>query len=108
MSHRPDEKHDDLMYALLHPLRKQILRAMLGKPKISPREIADLIDQPLPNVSYHVRVLADRKTIALVDTAPARGAVQHFYRVTIEEPWALEIIGVDGKDQNGEPTPEDD
>jgi len=83
---------NDLLVALRHPLRREILRRIAGEEAISPREIANALDQPLSNVSYHVRVLADRGAIALVRTRPVRGSTQHFYRATIEAPWARQIL----------------
>ena len=34
---------------------------------------------PLGSVSYHVRVLADLGALQLVDQAPRRGAIEHYY-----------------------------
>ena len=101
----------DLLVALRHPLRRQILRAMVRQDPISPREISNELRQPLSNVSYHVRVLADCGAVTLVDTTPVRGSMQHFYSPTIEEPWALEVLGISGSDgsapggEEGEPGP---
>ena len=89
---------NDLLVALRHPLRREILREMATEDAISPREIASLLEQPLSNVSYHVRVLADCGTIVLVDTKPVRGSMQHFYRAAIEAPWARQVLGLDRKD----------
>jgi len=89
---------NNLLMALRHPLRRDILRGMAAAEAISPREIADALEQPLSNVSYHVRVLADCDAIALVNTKPVRGSMQHFYRVAIEAPWALEVLGLEQKD----------
>jgi DNA-binding transcriptional ArsR family regulator len=99
------EDHTDdneLLIALRHPLRRQILRAMAAQDPISPRQISDELRQPLSNVSYHVRVLADCGAVTLVDTAPVRGSMQHFYSPAIDEPWALAVLGLSG---NGEPDP---
>ena len=85
---------NDLLVALRHPLRRDILRQMAGEEAVSPREIASALRQPLSNVSYHVRVLADRAAIALVRTKPVRGSMQHFYRTAIEAPWARQILGL--------------
>jgi DNA-binding transcriptional ArsR family regulator len=85
---------NELLIALRHPLRRQILRAMAEQDPISPRQISDELRQPLSNVSYHVRVLADCGAVTLVDTAPVRGSMQHFYSPTIEEPWALAVLGL--------------
>ncbi|MBS1884869.1 MAG: helix-turn-helix transcriptional regulator [Actinobacteria bacterium] len=100
------EDHTDdneLLIALRHPLRRQILRAMAEQDPISPRQISDELRQPLSNVSYHVRVLADCGAVTLVDTAPVRGSMQHFYSPAIEEPWALAVLGLseDGGDAPG-------
>jgi DNA-binding transcriptional ArsR family regulator len=85
---------NDLLVALGHPLRRDILREMVGEEAISPREIATALQQPLSNVSYHVRVLADCAAITLVDAKPARGSMQHFYRTAIEAPWARQVLGL--------------
>jgi len=98
--HRPNA--NDLLVALRHPLRRDILRHMAGEEATSPREIASALDRPLSNVSYHVRVLAARAAIALVRTQPVRGSMQHFYRAEIEAPWARQLLGlseVDGKSE---------
>lgn len=89
---------NDLLLALRHPLRRDILREMIGKEAISPREVAGALDQPLSNVSYHFRVLADCGAVNLVGTKPVRGSMQHFYGISIETPWAREVLGLDRAD----------
>jgi DNA-binding transcriptional ArsR family regulator len=86
---------NDLLAALRHPLRRQILREMAGEEAISPRELSVALDRPLSNVSYHVRVLADCAAVTLVKTTPVRGSMQHFYCIAIEAPWALQILALD-------------
>jgi DNA-binding transcriptional ArsR family regulator len=83
---------NDLLVALRHPLRRQILRLMLSEEPISPRQLATVLDRPLSNVSYHVRVLADCAAVTLVKTRPVKGSMQHFYRAAIEASWALEVL----------------
>jgi DNA-binding transcriptional ArsR family regulator len=90
---------NELLIALRHPLRRQILRTMAEQDPISPRQISDELREPLSNVSYHVRVLADCGAVTLVDTEPVRGSMQHFYSSTIEEAWALAVLGLS---ENGE------
>jgi DNA-binding transcriptional ArsR family regulator len=85
---------NDLLVALRHPLRRAILREMAGEDAISPREIASALEQPLSNVSYHVRVLADCAAVSLVGTKPVRGSMQHFYRTAIKAPWARQVLGL--------------
>jgi hypothetical protein len=42
-----------------------------------------MIEERLPNVSYHVRALLDLGCIELVDTAQRRGAIEHYYRAIV-------------------------
>lgn len=85
---------NDLLVALRHPLRRRILQAMADGEVVSPRELALTLRQPLSNVSYHVRVLADCAAVTLVCTKPVRGSVQHFYRSTVITPWARQVLGL--------------
>jgi DNA-binding transcriptional ArsR family regulator len=68
--------------ALSHPMRARIL-GILDERVASPNEIAEMIDERLPNVSYHVRALLDLGCIELVDTAQRRGAIEHYYKAII-------------------------
>lgn len=68
-----------LVKAVSHPLRARAL-AILNERVASPKEIHELLDVPLGNVSYHIRVLEDLGCIELVKTEPRRGATEHFYR----------------------------
>jgi DNA-binding transcriptional ArsR family regulator len=71
-----------LAKALSHPLRARIL-AILNERIASPNEIADILDERLPNVSYHVRALVDLECVELVRTAQRRGAIEHYYRAVV-------------------------
>ena len=73
-----------IVKALGHPLRQRILRS-LNDRVTSPSELADELEEPLGNVSYHIRILRENDAIELVKTAPVRGAIEHFYRAQI--PW---------------------
>jgi len=67
-----------IMKALSHPLRVRML-TLLNQKVASPSELADELDEPLGNVSYHMRFLADLEMVKLVRTEPRRGAVEHYY-----------------------------
>jgi DNA-binding transcriptional ArsR family regulator len=67
-----------IMKALSHPLRLRML-TLLNQRVASPSELAQQLDEPLGNVSYHMRFLADLKMVKLVRTEPRRGAVEHYY-----------------------------
>lgn len=68
-----------LLKALGHPLRQRILQ-VLNEGVASPNEVAKQLDEPLSNVSYHVKILEKCEAIELVRTAPVRGALEHFYK----------------------------
>jgi DNA-binding transcriptional ArsR family regulator len=93
----------DLLLALQHTVRRRILRQMLRQKAISPRELGELLDLPLSNVSYHIRVLADCGAVSLVRTRQVRGSVQHFYRCSLKAPWARQVLGLtENEDESGE------
>jgi DNA-binding transcriptional ArsR family regulator len=71
-----------LAKALSHPMRARIL-TILNERVASPNEISEMIDERLPNVSYHVRALLDLGCIELVSTAQRRGAIEHYYRAVV-------------------------
>lgn len=83
---------DDLLAALRHPLRRRILRALIGEEALSPRELAIALGAPLTNVAYHVRVLAECAAVVLVRTRPSNGSMEHFYETAVEAPWARQIL----------------
>jgi DNA-binding transcriptional ArsR family regulator len=93
---------NDLLVALRHPLRRQILRMMIDEEAISPRQISARLEKPLSNVSYHMRVLADCAAVTLVSTEPVRGSMQHFYCAAIEAPWARQVLGLTEDGGTGE------
>jgi DNA-binding transcriptional ArsR family regulator len=71
-----------LVKALAHPLRMRIF-AILEERVASPSQIAEELDAPLGNVSYHVRQLAELGLISLVKETPVRGTLEHHYRAEI-------------------------
>jgi DNA-binding transcriptional ArsR family regulator len=78
-----------LVKALNHPVRVKAL-SILTERTASPKEIAEELDLPLSNVSYHVRVLDGLGLIEVVEEEAVRGSVAHFYqaveRVLIDNP----------------------
>jgi DNA-binding transcriptional ArsR family regulator len=76
---RPNRIDQRLVRALGHPLRVKILEVIQLR-KASPSELTDLLQAPLGNVAYHVRVLEKCGCIEQVATARRRGAVEHYFR----------------------------
>jgi len=73
-----DLSDDNIVKALAHPARREILR-IFDEGIASPKEIAARVKLPLPNVSYHVKILRELGLIELKRTTPRRGAVEHHY-----------------------------
>ncbi|MDX6624716.1 MAG: Helix-turn-helix domain [Solirubrobacterales bacterium] len=94
-----------LLAALGNPLRRRILRRMRDEEMISPRQLASEFGLPLSNLAYHVRVLARCEAITLVKVKPVRGAVKHFYRSTVEPPWARQIVDLEPLEPHGHAIP---
>jgi DNA-binding transcriptional ArsR family regulator len=69
-----------MVRALGHPLRQRILDLLNERGENSPVQIARAFGERLGNIAYHCGVLEECGAIELSRTAPARGAVEHFYR----------------------------
>jgi DNA-binding transcriptional ArsR family regulator len=68
----------NLVRALSHPMRVQILEALQGH-SASPTELARQFRESLGVVSYHANALLDVGCIEQVRTRPKRGTIEHFY-----------------------------
>jgi len=67
-----------ISYALSHRTRVLIL-IVLNEGIFTPGEVASIVDEPLKNVSNHMRELADCGSIELVKSEPRRNMMQHYY-----------------------------
>jgi DNA-binding transcriptional ArsR family regulator len=72
----------EIAKALSHPLRLSYLRALTERRELSPSEFARETDEPLGNVSYHVKALRDAGVLEVASTVPRRGAVEHRYSLS--------------------------
>jgi predicted ArsR family transcriptional regulator len=61
-----------------------VLGELRGGEVLSPRRLAERTTPPIPlaNVAHHVRELAARGIVEPAGTRPARGAVEHFYKLS--------------------------
>ena len=69
--------------AKVHPTQVAVLDLLgmdLGR-SMSPNEMAFELQEPLGNISYHVKELAKAQLLELGDTAQRRGALEHYYRL---------------------------
>src|SRR5262245_57449838 len=72
-----------LVRVLSHPLRQRILGALHDRVA-SPVELSRELEEPIGNVSYHVKKLEELGAVELVRTQPVRGALEHFYRARLK------------------------
>jgi DNA-binding transcriptional ArsR family regulator len=70
----------ELVKALSHPIRVEILAALQGRVA-SPSELSQEMDENLGVISYHANTLVKCGCLELVRTEPRRGAVEHFFGV---------------------------
>jgi DNA-binding transcriptional ArsR family regulator len=83
---RPDvDPTDALLKALNHPVRAQAL-AILANGIASPTELADRLDQPLGNISYHVRVLEELGLVEIAAEEAVRGSMAHYFKYVEHDP----------------------
>ena len=82
----------DLIVALGHPLRRQIVREMIDGPAVSPREMSERLDDTLSNIGYHFRVLATAASSVWCGRSRCAGSTQHFYEVSIDADWVLALL----------------
>lgn len=71
----------ELVRALSHPIRVNILEALQGRVA-SPSELSKEMGESLGVVSYHTNTLVECGCLELVHTKPRRGALEHFFGVT--------------------------
>jgi DNA-binding transcriptional ArsR family regulator len=70
--------------ALAHPTRLAILGQLRDGGVLSPKLLALRVTPPtaLANVAHHTRELATLGLLEPAGTRPARGALEHFYRLS--------------------------
>jgi DNA-binding transcriptional ArsR family regulator len=91
----------ELARAIDHPLRRELLKLLLEQSqKLSSRDLAELTEQPLSTVSYHLRVLEGHEAVEPVADEPIMGTANRYYEpaeIVGETPWLLAAIGLSGR-----------
>jgi DNA-binding transcriptional ArsR family regulator len=90
------------MLAVNHPIRRVILRLFADMREhrtlaaLSPKDVADGLELPLSNVSYHMRQLRSSGAIKLVGTEQVRGSIRHEYKsdVLLRHSWVRDLLKV--------------
>jgi DNA-binding transcriptional ArsR family regulator len=72
-------------YAVGHRIRVHVL-IVLNEGTYTATQIAEIIGEPLNNVSNHIRELLDAGSIELAKTVQKRNVLQHYYRA-VEMPF---------------------
>jgi DNA-binding transcriptional ArsR family regulator len=90
-----------LVAAISHPTRMHAM-SVLWNREASPREIAAELDEPVNNVTYHMKQLVELGWIELVAQRPAHGGrvMESFYKATrssVFDDSDLEAIGTRGR-----------
>lgn len=95
--------------ALAHPVRVEILRALLEHEPGTPSGFATSLEIPLGVASHHVRRLRDLRLIRIARRTHRRGAVQHHYRLVDRAATARALWrwGVTPDDDGGQGDPGD-
>jgi DNA-binding transcriptional ArsR family regulator len=78
---RQGRADQELVRALAHPVRVEILQTLEGRIA-SPAEISKEIDQRIGVVSYHASTLLRCGCLELVHSRGRRGAIENFFAVT--------------------------
>lgn len=83
MAPTPDADYvAEIAKILIHPIRVRCLLALTQRGTVSPRAVSESVRQPLNDVAYHFRKLADHGAAVIVRTEQVRGATRHYYAVT--------------------------
>lgn len=72
-------------YAVGHRIRVAVLM-LLNEGTYTPAEMSAIIEEPLNNVSNHLRELLDAGSVEIAKTETKRNTVQHYYRA-VEMPY---------------------
>lgn len=90
---RTREMTPALIYALNHPVRRQILR-LLGEPgeEASPSDMHKSISVGLSALSFHAQVLNELGVVHGTRTQQVRGAIEHFYASNVAGSELVETI----------------
>jgi DNA-binding transcriptional ArsR family regulator len=73
--------------AIAHPLRATILDKLEGSSR-SASELAKEVNQPIPNVTYHLMLLYDLGAIRVTERRRGRGAIERFYTAS----WRVRLV----------------
>jgi DNA-binding transcriptional ArsR family regulator len=82
-----------MIVAIAHPLRRRILHLVhdRGEP-VSPVQISRELHEPLSAIIYHSTILRKLGALEPAGERQVRGAIEHFYKSTIENDPPIEAL----------------
>lgn len=80
MAENEKRTHQELVRALSHPIRMEILEALQGRIA-SPAELSREMNQSLGVISYHAKTLVRCGCLELVHAEPRRGTLENFFGI---------------------------
>lgn len=81
MADKPESRiEEELIKALSHPIRVEILDALQGRAASS-IELSKDLDESLEVISYHAKTLVKCGCVELVHNEPRQGSGEHFFSV---------------------------
>ena len=80
MAENRDRIDQELVKALSHPIRVEILETLQGRVASS-SELSREMDESLGVISYHAKTLLKCGYIELVHAEPRRGTVENFFGI---------------------------
>lgn len=88
-----EPKRWDILLAIAHPLRRQILRRLnqCDEPA-SPVQLADDLEGALGRIAYHVRVLCRLDALSEAGEQQVPGVVERFYMSKVKDDPPIEML----------------
>jgi DNA-binding transcriptional ArsR family regulator len=90
-------KSQEVIEALNHPLRRELLRLVISRGGVTVREGAQALGEPLSNVRYHIMAMDHRGVLERVDTKPvgySRATYWGATQIIQELGWVLEALDI--------------
>jgi DNA-binding transcriptional ArsR family regulator len=87
----------ELISAVSHPTRRQILRAFVAEPRrcASTNELAAALEQPVAQVGYHLKALSDCEVLRLSQGGDrGSAAVPDGWSLAVEPEWLGLVLDV--------------
>ncbi|HWJ42300.1 MAG TPA: winged helix-turn-helix domain-containing protein [Solirubrobacterales bacterium] len=82
MADRGERTQQELVRALSHPIRMEILERLRGRVA-SPAELSRELNERVGVISYHAQTLLRCGCVELVHSEPRRGSVENFFGISL-------------------------